>query len=646
MNSKNLAQRIDKEGLTIFDRRANKKWEIKAPFFVVHYQLAAGEKTAASACLPENGWQVRVETGPDKSVVTYESDKTGLRFSVEFKLEGNYLEVSLPIKQIKEASSARLLSMEFMPAFGAAAKGEEGYLFLPNYSGVLSYFNKDEPCEHRNMTYCGSVEEKRYWCVSMPVFGIKYKDAAFLAVISSGEFDAEIVAKVAQGREKLHSVYACLHCRYYADEKMDAVDRTIRYYFLSGKDAGYVGMAKAYRNHVLCVKGIKPLKQRAKERKEMACAINALNLRILCAIREGRTGEGRICALTTFKEAQEIVGAYHDAGFDKVLVTLVGWQAGGHDAYPLSLSNMLEADLGTEDDLKDLIRYCNSLGYQLVFHDNYFIYDQLSDQWNTGKDIVKKHDGSLSSGGSWAAGPTFVVCAKEAYKFARRNFTRIKDWGIKGMYYIDVIASANLWRCYDKEHPLTRREFAGYHNKILQLAQDTFGAVQTEGPYDYAMGISDNSLHIFHKGLVGDGSGWLNAREFFDKVVDKVIPFVQIAYHGVFLYNHMQISVNGENHRRRFLEDVEYGAMPSTETTFREGSPACIIKGWPDYQKWMPVVQEYYRTLCQKMGHLAFEFIDDHKEISPGIFETIYTDGTKITVDYRKGRFKIFRKRQ
>jgi hypothetical protein len=47
------------------------------------------------------------------------------------------------------------------------------------------------------------------------------------------------------------------------------------------------------------------------------------------------------------------------------------------------------------------------------------------------------------------------------------------------------------------------------------------------------------------------------------------------------------------------------------------------------------------KTLCKELGYLQLELIENHRKIADGVFETTYSDGTGIIVDYDKGSYNI-----
>jgi len=79
-----------------------------------------------------------------------------------------------------------------------------------------------------------------------------------------------------------------------------------------------------------------------------------------------------------------------------------------------------------------------------------------------------------------------------------------------------------------------------------------------------------------------------------------------------------------------FLREIELGAMPRIEEASRKNNGD--HKAW--LARWLPVMKQQYDVLCKELGFLQFEFIENHKEIAPWVFETTYADGTRILVNY------------
>ena len=58
-----------------------------------------------------------------------------------------------------------------------------------------------------------------------------------------------------------------------------------------------------------------------------------------------------------------------------------------------------------------------------------------------------------------------------------------------------------------------------------------------------------------------------------------------------------------------------------------------------------PIMKKQYKVLCEELGYLQLEFIEDHKKIAPNVFKTTYSDGTEVICDYKKKEY-IMRKKK
>ena len=154
--------------------------------------------------------------------------------------------------------TARFVSVK--PAFSVARKGEEGYYVTP--SGALCTFRLDN---------CNYAIHKNWF--PMPVYGMKTPRTAFVAIVTGMKYDFSLVANAKKG------VYSC-----FVSFDMDVAhayeDIAVDYVFLSGGDADYSGMARAYRRHQLACGACRPIAERVKTNSALAYAVQAPEIRI------------------------------------------------------------------------------------------------------------------------------------------------------------------------------------------------------------------------------------------------------------------------------------------------------------------------------------------------------------------------------
>jgi len=607
---------------SVFDKRVTKMWDgdpEKGASFIVTY-WDDRDKVEGKVIAGQEG-EVNFARKENRVIVSYSLENLDLEFQVIYVINGNILDVEIPVSSVKETGKRfSLMNIEFLPRFGHIPPGDGRYIFYPLNCGVL--------CE------CTEQKQGEVWApvyadgLTMPVFGVIDNNAAFLGIIMSGEYDSELGLICNPHPEylpiKICAIYPKMHYRYYPGEDFDQVDRKVRYIFLSGIDATYVGMAKAYRDYLLNTRGLKTLREKMKDRPILQYTTRALNLWIHFSAKDFTmtgNGDGKLRVHTTFSEAKDILDTLKVAGIERVDVTIKGWACDGHDGkYPTKFP--IESRIGGEDELKDLIKYAHKLGYLITFHDNYQDGYQISPEWDP-SDYVKNPDGSIKTGGLWSGGRAFILCPKVALeKYAKRDLPRVAELGAKGTAYLDVLTITPLYRCYDPKHPLTKRECAEYRCKILLLARDFFGAVQSEGAMDWANGVVDKAWHL----SIRETGHWFES---------KIVPFYQIAYHGIVQY-HVILRYPITFTWKDFLKSVETGALPLFLTS-KTGRWYYYDIG--DLKKALPPIKEMYTTICEEIGHLQLEFIENHRELKNGVFETVYSDGTRVITNYTDEAF-------
>ena len=152
------------------------------------------------------------------------------------------------------------LRVDVKPAFSKASKGEDGYYVNP--FGALCTFRLDE----------GSYSIRKNW-FPMPIYGMKTPRTTFVAIVTGMKYEFSLAADVKDG------VYSC-----YTSFDMDVAhayeDIAIDYVFLSGDDANYSGMARAYRKYQLERGACRPISERIKTNKALAYAAQAPEIRI------------------------------------------------------------------------------------------------------------------------------------------------------------------------------------------------------------------------------------------------------------------------------------------------------------------------------------------------------------------------------
>ncbi len=317
---------------------------------------------------------------PGLQITERKADRVAFTINLSYQLDGSSLIVTADISGIPSDASYHVQHLELLEYFGAAGANKEGYLFVPDGAGALILLNNGRQDylpygkrvygvhESENLTE-SSLEEQR---ISFPVFGLKSGDQAFLAVIEGGETAAEINADVSGRLNSYNHVSAGFNVlekgtitigtgsrrqsKYIFSQIPNSGELSIRYNFLMGEKANYMGMAENYRNYL-------------KERDfltDHSLLSAGLNIELLGSLDHRRSFGGitfyNTIPMTTFDDASEILTGLKSAGIPSASIRLKGWLEGGL-FHKLPGSSRIDSSLGSTSEFEDMLRLGDELGY-------------------------------------------------------------------------------------------------------------------------------------------------------------------------------------------------------------------------------------------------------------------------------------------
>lgn len=504
-----------------------------------------------------------------------------------------------------------------------AKTGDDGYYVIADFSSKgseLCFFNEKKD------------NERIFKQNLMPIFGVKKAGRCVLVIVEGFKYEFTLVFGVKNGEYYIYP-------RFYLNGNVPYEDISLKIIELD-TSATYSEMAVAYRNYQLERGACRSLKEKIKERKQLKYAIDAPEIRIRMGwkpappaiLEQTIENEPEMKVACTFDRVCNLIDELKRQGVDKAQICLVGWNKSGHDGrWPQTFP--VEEKLGGENRLRYLIDYAEKNGYQIVCHTNstdcYSIADTFSE------DIVcKSKDGSLSVNDyGWSGGRMYNLCPVKALEYAKEYLPKVRDLGFRGLHYIDVMSVVSLRWCYDKNHPVNSKETLRVYKEIMKLCQELFGGFASEGCFDFVSEYQDFGLYV----------SWPSVS---DDMADKSIPFWQIVYHGIMLYNATTDTVNYpvKNEKKR-LTVIENGSRPTFYfySKFMKGSnnddwlgKEDLILDTDEQLKFsVSKIKEAYDEY-RKRKKLHTEFIVKHSEVAEGVFEVTYSDGTVIGVDYNK----------
>ena len=530
--------------------------------------------------------------------------------------------LTVPAADIPEGA----LTVDAIHPWQTAKSGEDGFFILPN--GMYGTWRDLPNGEYVNRN---SV---------MQTYGVKTPRGALAAILTGMNYEATERVVLRDGTWRVF-------VRYELEGDKPYEDFRIEYHVLPQEKSTYADMAAVYRQYQLDRGEVRPLKERAAERPELAYAAKAPEVRVRLGWKpvpspvpeQNAENEPEMHVAITFERFKQIVDEFQRQGIKEAEFCLVGWNIGGHDGrYPQIFPP--DERLGGEQGLKDAVAYAQSKGYQVVCHQNYsdaYRASQIGGLWDEGFLLVKK-DGSFNTYTTWGGGNMYETCPEEMFKrFPKTDFPKLRELGFRGLHYIDVYSTVNPRKCYSKDHPLNRREFARWTNEITRLSQETFGGFASEGGFDYCVKYLDFALYISFQKPDAE----------LPKLIERHAPYWQLVYQGIVMSNPFSDTTNYTiKSPVARLKQIEYGGRPhfyfyskfksSGGNWMGDADITCATD--EELRESVAKIKEGYDEF-KKLERLQLEFMTSHDEIADGVFVVGYADGTRICVNYQDKPF-------
>lgn len=311
----------------------------------------------------------------------------GISFDVTVSLEDNDVVVHIPEDSIIEADDQfKIGNIYVYPFMGYTKLDEEpGYMLIPDGSGAsVSLDNKNGQYRqpYSEMVYGSNIGIDDPYVLSLmygmvttnepnnimaPIFGMNHdnKEFGYLGVIEEGDWSAHIQAYPNGAILPYNWITSRFTYRQFYNQstsqtsgtmvirqrERNPFDVTVRYRFVTGEDANYMGMAKSYRDYLL-TNGLVESKDTANSPLMRVDLLGA-------DIEDGMLGKN-VVPVTTIEQADELLGDLTENGVDNLMVIYKGWQNNGVYGGLAQNSYTVDSKLGSMSDLEELINKYSS----------------------------------------------------------------------------------------------------------------------------------------------------------------------------------------------------------------------------------------------------------------------------------------------
>lgn len=592
----------------------------------------------------------------------FDFETIGISFAMEYRLSDTGFELNIPFDSVQESGAVRLTGLELLPYLNATAPGERGAILLPDGSGTLMKFKEYRPNNfdsYSQFVYGGdhafqtAVYEKVRKVrgeitvnppkekIALPVYGLFTEDeSAILGIITRGDSDAKINA-TPSGVRNIPLYRTSAEFMYRNDDvifignsgeipmierTLIPGDRTIRYILLQDDQADYVGMAHAYRDYLMKDLGIAPVQDQSAR----------FQLRLIGGVVQDEIIGSTYIPMTTFDQARTIVDRMLGLGVKRIEVTYDAWNDGGKygnqpEHFPV------QDELGGNKELKKLAVYLEQKGISLYLNANYVKPFAGSKELKPKRDVIRGLNNEpmplfrnwldthqMSDFKFYLMKPQHVLeqhIVPEAKKYA--------ELGIDGIH-LEWMGEL-LYSDHTDIPPFRRAQTIDTWRKSLDLVRKLTGAAAVDYGFAYTFGHIDRIDQVP-----------LDSSRFV--YTDETVPFYQIALHGLIPY-YADTSNNQDDPRVHLLRILEYGALPSYILTHQP--PSDLKRTLYDellgseYTVWEKPAAAEYAKVAEVLAPLAGKTIEDHRSLMPKVYQTVYSDGTRIIVNYNRSSVTI-----
>jgi len=601
------------------------------------------------------------------------------RIPLVYELDGNSIVVSIDFERIEQAPSPdfTLERINILRTFGATMPVDEGYIFIPDGSGAIIRNNEPlrgmsthslpffGPDFGRAIPFSDMIPSNS----TFPVFGARRNNVGMFAIVEQGASLGGVVVELA-GRPELNAVgnpigqfsgqiaynrvfpFVTFHAwdtvmiigtnlsRMFTREAYNT-EFTIRYNFLYDDWATYVGWAQFYQKYLERTGAI--------TRMESAMPL-PLDINLIGSISKpvNTLGIPRIIeyGVTTFNQAETIMGTLHDSGIRNANLVYSGIINGGMN-FRAPNRVRFQSELGGSRGFNRLYSNLNEQGVSL------FTTVDFGRAYQRGNGIslgLARNDTSRHVSGhtahimdyapafqhrSFGRGNNSAILNPLLYSFMAANFIRgyQNSTDHRSVYLASIgdLLNSN----FNEDMELTREDVMVLTRDLLTEVQDAGFEIMLDSGNSYVLEFADRLINV-----PTSSSG--------RRLESYSIPFVAMVLSGYLPFTGESINRSGNMHRS-ILEAAESGA--GLHYTLIYANQLVLVDTWyrdmfsVNYRIWLNDIIDAYTRMNDKMGHLTNERIVNHERLGVRgtpehqIVRVTYENGCVVYVNYGRVDF-------
>ena len=664
----------DDANFAVRNKRTGRTWYSNPPDWQETHRFGMPRYSMASQLLIESmipGMAMQPSPSQHGSVnrggMTYESITNGVRVSYYFPdfgltvpisliLHDTSLEVRFSLDEviIPEDNPRVLMSVTLAPYFGGGGASCEGFILVPDGSGAVINFNNnranfahfDERVYGIDPALLGELRQTHRKQVHLPVFGIENHGESILAVITEGAAAARIRALTYGQFNDMNNAHARFDLFAFTSVQIGSstgggpVQSTIRFEFNNPMtttaavefhflpETGYAAMALAYGNIL------------RQGRERINFGVPPLYVSLFGGFRNRESILGipinRYIAMTTFSEAEEIVGYLFDAGVDDLVLVLNNWSS--DEARNRVQNDVRPAwQLGGMRGLRQLNEAILDRGGSV-----YLRYDPLY-ATRRGRGLLPRSNAARGLDGNPLVVHRhrlgmlyrdlrflpFIMPTIEFIMNLTARFTERLARGFSGTTAPGIYFNSLGNQLYGNYH---NRNFLNRVDTVVHLENEIFNANKrfiANSPNAYAI---PNASHILDTPVTSSSHSVF----CFD------VPFYQIAIGGIAPYS-VPVVNNSPDPHLSLLKAIETGAGLHFKWVYQDPN-RFIYTAYErhfatGFQRWADEAISMYHEHKDVFNEIGSSVLIDHERLSQTVTKSTFLNGRQVIVNFGNDEF-------
>lgn len=563
------------------------------------------------------------------------------RMQLQVRLTEDGFTALIPGNSIEEGEDFLIGGIYLYPMLGATVADEEpGYMVIPEGVGGIIELRDNQGkfnAAYSKRIYGTDVGvdpiATSRWnvpaitepeAVTMPVFGMVYTEKAsgFLGIVTEGDNNAILTAypngvvtpyNWVTAKFNIRSVYTKQTARQTGvasvETEGDIRDMGMRYIFLNGEDAGYMGLAHRYQQYLVDMGVLTKQEDRFQ-----------VKLDFLGADVKKWLIWDMLVPMTTVDDMEAILTGLLDSGVTDILPVYFGWQEDGVTKGYGSAGLKLDGALGSAGALKRLSETLAERGVALTLQQDLLLANP-SRLYNTSTDIVKGVSQSLvETPTNQEMFPTmYYLTPAGAMELAEDFSGRYGD--IVDRVCISGITDS-LYSFYSSGTVHSRDECAAQYSEVIESL-----------PWDRVAMTAPNA------------NLWDRMSQYYDlttstsnyNFITREIPFLPTVLRGYVPYWADYTNFQS-NQQASYLKLLECGAYPSFLVTaaspveLRDTNSSYIYTS--EFSTLEGQIREYEEGIGSVLRRVEGVGIAKHEALADNVVYVEYENGLSMIVNY------------